>query len=432
MHSRSISRSLILCAVLAALPVVAQAQTSRVRGMNLQGDYIKDYTGMYTYTSSVASVGNLVYGEFGDLFFPAGTPGDRSVGAVLGNLWDGRYGTWGVHLRELTPALGQGDATQSPGAGALGSDPNTHTNESFDLMWGKKFGTTSVGFRLNRSFASAEGDLAAFDPALGPFTTLKFDIFSSAITAAAANLHRNILGFGGGLGFEVNPNTSAEVALLWQSRTYELVSPAGSLEEDGAGTYLIAGRAMWQWQPNVMVMPVVKWYSFDLSTKAPAPAGVADNSLKGWQAGAAGNWTLGQNDLFVLGATFAQNKVDQQEAVVAVPVAGFVTPADGKITESIMPSIFAALETHVNSWLTLRFGANKSVYENLKIEDRAASTTAKVKASPFSMSIGAGVKLGTLQLDAVLNDTFPQTLGGFFSNAPNYVAFNRVTATYPF
>jgi hypothetical protein len=48
------------------------------------------------------------------------------------------------------------------------------------------------------------------------------------------------------------------------------------------------------------------------------------------------------------------------------------------------------------------------------------------------MAIGAGVKLGTLQLDAVLNDSFPQTLGGFFSNTSEYVAFNRVTATYSF
>src|SRR5881296_3786800 len=115
MHSRWILRSLALLAVLTlALPVAALAQTSRVEGMSLQGDYIKDYTGIYTYTSGVSNVGNLVYGELGTA---TGTPGalfDRSVGAVLGNLWDGRYGTWAIHLRSQTPQLGQGDAVSQP------------------------------------------------------------------------------------------------------------------------------------------------------------------------------------------------------------------------------------------------------------------------------------------------------------------------------
>jgi len=43
------------------------------------------------------------------------------------------------------------------------------------------------------------------------------------------------------------------------------------------------------------------------------------------------------------------------------------------------------------------------------------------------------VKLGTLQLDAVVNNEFPQTLGGMFSNIPvGFVAFPKVTATYAF
>src|SRR6185436_4764951 len=133
-----------------ALPVVASAQMSRVEGMAVQGDYIKDWSGIFTYTSQVANVGNLVYAELGNVNFPPVTF-DRSVGAVIGNLWDGRLGTWAIHLREQTPQLGQGDASSGSGPGAFGSDPNTNTSESFDIMWGKKFGTTSFGLRVNRS-----------------------------------------------------------------------------------------------------------------------------------------------------------------------------------------------------------------------------------------------------------------------------------------
>ena len=61
----SVRKSIVLGAAMLALPVLGHAQTSRVEGMSLQGDYIKDYTGIYTYPSGVSSVGNLVYGELG-------------------------------------------------------------------------------------------------------------------------------------------------------------------------------------------------------------------------------------------------------------------------------------------------------------------------------------------------------------------------------
>src|SRR5262247_1803479 len=89
---------LVLSAVLLALPVVASAQMSRVEGMAIQGDFVKDWSGMFTYTSQVANVGNLVYGELGNVSSPP-TTFDRGVGAVIGNLWEGRLGTWAIHIR---------------------------------------------------------------------------------------------------------------------------------------------------------------------------------------------------------------------------------------------------------------------------------------------------------------------------------------------
>ena len=162
MRSSWMLRSLVMVTlIMLALPVVAFGQTSRVEGMALQGDYIKDYTGIYTYTSLVSGVGNLVYGELGntDLSFSGFTPLDRSVGAVLGNIWDGRYGTWGIHLRQFTPALGQGDIVSQPNPGVEGFDPNFNSNESIDLMWGKKAGTTSYGLRFSRSYFKSVDEL---------------------------------------------------------------------------------------------------------------------------------------------------------------------------------------------------------------------------------------------------------------------------------
>lgn len=428
MSRRNTLRRVFMAAVaLAALPVIAQAQTSRVEGMSLPGDYIKDYTGIYTYTSGVVNVGNLVYGELGNAGLTNPNSGgpitaDRSVGAVLQNLFDGKLGTWAIHLREETPALGQGDNFSQPNIGNGGIDPNENTNESFDLMWGRKFGTTSLGLRLNRSFYRAKAE-----PLAGAETNFEYDVpIQGPANPAGANLGRNLWGLGGGLGFEMNANTNVEVSLLYQNRTFESNDGTTKVNDDGPSTYLVAVRAMYQWEPNVMLVPVFKYYSFDLSEKTSGPpAATFDNSLKGWQAGVAGNWTVGNNDLFVLGAAFAQNRVEQAEPVFAAPV-----PAVGKATETLAPEVFAALETHVNNWLTLRFGARKGAYDKVKFEPTGGGN-AEITSSPFQMNIGAGVKLGTLQLDAILANNFPQTLGWIGSGeAGTY--FPKVTATYSF
>jgi hypothetical protein len=346
---------------------------------------------------------------------------------VLGNLWDGRFGTWGLHLREETPALGQGDDLSQPGAGFGGLDPNVNLNESFDLMWAKKFGGTSLGLRLNRSHFENIGENIF---GAGVTTNLKFDPVGAALNDE--NFARNIMGFGGGVGFEMNPNSSIELGVLYQNRSFENRSepPVASYEDDGGTTYLFAGRMMWQWQPNVVVVPVVKYYSMDLSVKtiAGATTNTWENTFNGWQAGVAGNWTLGQNDLFVLGVTFAQNKLEQQLDFTGL------APDTAEITETLMPQVFAALETHVNPWLTLRFGAQKGAFHKLKIKSlEVGDEQIEVTGASFLMNLGAGVKLGTLQFDAVLANDIYQNLGYLTSgNSTPGGLFPKVTATYSF
>jgi hypothetical protein len=420
MHSRNVKRIFLGVVLLVALPVVAFAQTSRVEGMSIQGDYIKDYTAIYTYPSAITNVGNLVYGELGVAV--GGTPADRAIGAVMGDWWEGRYGVWGVHMRQFSPQLGQGDATSSPAPGQLGGDPNFNTSEQFDLMWGKKFGTTSFGLRLNRSFGELEMDN---DPlGLGNFSNLKFDF-----TQADPNLARNVLGVGAGLSWELGPSTNLDIAAQWQTRTFELKDTTGVTvaEDNGKTAYQVAARMWWQWEPNVMVVPVFKWYSYNLSTNFPAPGpGATDNTVKGWQIGAAGNWTVGSNDLFVLGLTFAQNKIEQESDIFGF---GF---ANGDITESFSPQIFAALETHVNNWLTLRFGGSKGAWYSFEVNDKSTPGSYTAHISPFAMSLGAGVKLGTLQLDGILNNQFAHNGLYFLSGNTTSPVFTKVSVTYPF
>ena len=119
-------------------------------------------------------------------------------------------------------------------------------------------------------------------------------------------------------------------------------------------------------------------------------------------------------------------------------LSGAFTSDTLKAKETASPQVFMALETQVDSWLTVRFGANKGVFHTYKVEGRSgvAGKTITLKNSPFSMNLGAGVKVGSLQFDAVLDNFFynnpaAQFLGNNNSNFfNNRYVFQKVSATY--
>ena len=388
MHKR-MTRILSALSMLAVIPAVAFASPGRVAGLNVPGDYIKDYTGIYTYVSGVSSVGNLVYVE--------PTSGNESMGAVLGNLFEGRMGTWGLHLRRFHPQLGQATSSDQFTTSNFFGDPNAN-GEALDLMWGRKMGNGSLGLRVNRSWFSVE---------------------DATGTIEGSNGGRNVWGFGAGYGWAMNENTDLELAGLYQNRSFDNPPVA----DDGGTTYELALRAMMKAGSSLMIMPVGKIYSFNLSTAdAVTPANNVDSKLTGWQLGLAGNWTLGTDDLFVLGAQFVGNK-------------GEVTPSGGatqSINETYYPNVFMALESHVNSWLTLRFGAQNALFYSVKSEGLLVNDPTTVKTHAFTYNMGAGVKLGSLQMDATLEPNFWNNPIANSWNNPTGQPFGRVSATYSF
>jgi hypothetical protein len=85
----------------------------------------------------------------------------------------------------------------------------------------------------------------------------------------------------------------------------------------------------------------------------------------------------------------------------------------------------------VNSWLTLRFGAQQGANQKTKTEP-IASGAASVKStfSDFAMSLGVGVKVGGMMFDAIADNDFYNRFTHLSSdNAPT---FSKVTATYAF
>lgn len=455
MSSRTVKWLILASVLLIAFPVVAGASTSRIAGMGVQGDYVKDYTNIFGYPSCVSGVGNLVYGEFGQVtdydynYSEYFQTEDRAVGAVLGNLFDGKYGTFGFHMREYSPALGFGfqpyvgynasendeyifgtgfetfDPVLDPNVpGRTGYTPywDNYGTEALDLMWGKKFDKMSLGLRLNRSAYKYTSNSTGEDVTYAGFE----------------HDDRNIFGFGVGFGYEHSATLQSELGILYQSRTYKFEYANGDVDEsDGGGAYLASARAMWQWQPNVLVVPVARIYSFNQDETYTPDGGTAvpDKMMQsGWQIGVAGNWTVSEKDLFVAGVTFASNVWDREGNPD-------VAADDYKWTESLMPTLFASLETKVNSWLTLRFGGRKGMFYSNKQEDVDSETDEAIESkesySPFQFFTGAGVKMGALQFDATMAQDFfhnPATYVTGSPNGQNYYSplFPKVTATYTF
>jgi len=370
MH-KLLSRIFAVVAFVAVVPVVAFASSSRVEGLGVPGDYVKDYSGINTYLSGVGSVGNLVWVN-------PGSDNSRGMGAVLQNLFEGRFGTWAINLHDAGNDLGAATYDGNP------FDSNTSTGEALDITWGRKMGNGSLGLRFNRSYNSTEN--------------------TGGTTTGNGNGDRNITGFGGGYGFALNSNTDAEVSVLYQNRSFN----NGTVKESGGSAYQVAGRAWVKSSSSLTLAPVVKIYSFDNSTVPVAAGGiVVKNKTTGWSAGLAGNWALGSDDLFILGTQFSSNKNE--------------TTVDAK--SSFMPDVFMGLESKVNPWLTLRFGAHNS------FQHRTENATTTVKDHQFSFNMGAGVKVGAFMFDATMSNGF---YNGPVNGVLNGNPFNRVSATYSF
>ncbi|MBI5170903.1 MAG: hypothetical protein HZA61_15545 [Candidatus Eisenbacteria bacterium] len=405
--NNGMKRFFAVAAVALMVPAVAAASTARISGLNVPGDYVKgDYTGMFTYMSEVNSVGNLAYVEAGSIYDDLG---DHGVGAVLPGLFDGKYGVWSFHLRQVHPALGQSWNYSPINSGYDGFDPN-YAGEAFDIIWGHKMGNGNLALRLNRSFQSYDD--------------------GTDVEEGDGNHGRNILGFGGGYGWDMNANTQVEIGALYQQRSFD--EGTNGYVDNGGTNLLVAARAFRKASGNLTLVPAVKFYSQDFSYTDTETNTNYDQKFNGWQAGLAGNWTVGSDDLLVFGAQFASNKSDYGDG--------------NEDTEMMMPNVFMALETHLNPWLSFRAGAQNAMFYSYT--EKFTGGEDKWKEHYFTFNLGTTVKLGNLTFDAVLDpaflqNPFAQLMGG--SNAFYYndyygyrgngynagnTAFPQVSATY--
>jgi hypothetical protein len=447
MSSKLSAKLLALALLVVALPSVAFASSTRIDGLGLQGDYVMDYNNVFTYPSLVTQYQNLVYGDLGNKNVlgtgdlnnfqdnnqnPRLNDRNRAMGAILGNLWGGKIGVWSVNFNENATAI-------SPALGAQYF--NRNANEALDLLWGWKMQKTSIGIRLNKSYSSLETlngtDISrpytGTGPSLGGGVNARQDF--NAIASQMGATDWNSLGVGAGATFDLGEgdkmkqlDVSAEGR--WLSFEQSDTTGAVKYEDNGGMSYALNARLHWEKEADFHLVPVVNYYHLNMGTKFTDRAGadsVRHNTVSGLNAGLAGNWKLRDSDWFWLGAAYEYSKLDFEQTNITVPTA----VGHNVYTYENIPNIFAALESSLWPWFTVRLGAGRPLYSKLKQEDKSATPNVATerKDSPLQYSVGVGFHFAKLDVDAMVNQDFAFT-GGWFASGQGETPFSKLSATY--
>jgi len=440
MFQRKLIAVLSVIALLAVTAGMGHASLSRVEGMGLSvpalSQLTDDYVNIYAYPSSVVRQNNLVLAELGnnpseseDAF----TPEDQSF-TLIRNF--PRFGVVAVQMKQSASNL------------YTGSD--NANNEWFDLIWGKAFTKMDFAVRLDVTNSSYEdnfnfgtaGTYKAKGNDGGSFNPYPFGSFDhNAIVDNAIEL--NTMGITPSISLHMANDNRLDIAATY--RTYDLnratsgaafVTPQ-KWEGTGGASYAILARyfmnksAASQWY-------VAGWYtnddlSWEVTGYTPTQRN-ADETYKSFGVGISNNMRVNDNNLLIWGLTAYQGKHaydrgDNNDGVAS----GETKSLEQKTT--VLPVLFAAVETQATSWLKVRIGATNMVNndeESFSDFDAPTNTdNVKIKFTDFNLSLGTGIRWNNLDVDMTLNEEFPFTGGNFLSGSEQ-AAFTRVSATYHF
>jgi len=141
---------------------------------------------------------------------------------------------------------------------------------------------------------------------------------------------------------------------------------------------------------------------------------------------------VNDNNLLVWGLSFWEAKHEYSRGDNQ---GGVFDIKEGMDKTTMLPVIFAGIETQATNWLKLRIGANNSImnYEQ-DLSDFAtpANSANSRRSSRASISRSApGIRFNNLDVDMTMNEGFPFS-GGYVLSGDQSTPLTRVSATYHF
>jgi hypothetical protein len=435
MFQRKLIVVLSVAVLLAMTAGVSQASWSRVEGMGLtvpaMSQFTDDYANMFAYPTSVVRQNNIVWAELGN------NPG----GGVNGVDTEDQAFT----LVRNFPRLGSiaFQMKQSALNSTVASD--NLNNEQLDIIWGKAFSSFDFAVRLDITNSSEEfTDSTPFgyeahgidfsgDPY--PFGAA---FFEDAIVGTGVEI--NTYGITPAIAIHMDNDDRFEAAATYRRYTLDRSdspAPGETWQDGGNASYSLNARAILHRGGTHTWYPAAWYVNDDLSwevTGVTPTARSADESYKQFGIGISDNMRVNSDNLLLWGVMFAQDKhsyerTDNNDAVAS----GATKTFEEKHT--MMPLVFAAIETQATSWLTVRIGASRGMLssrdEFTDFGAPAFTFTDKTRESEFNFSLGTGIKWNNLDVDMTLNEEFPLS-GGYILSGNEATPFTRVSATYHF
>jgi hypothetical protein len=318
-------------------------------------------------------------------------------------------------------------------------------NEQLDIIWGKAFSSFDFAVRLDITNSSEEfTDSTPFgyeahgidfsgDPY--PFGAA---FFEDAIVGTGVEI--NTYGITPAIAIHMDNDDRFEAAATYRRYTLDRSdspAPGETWQDGGNASYSLNARAILHRGGTHTWYPAAWYVNDDLSwevTGVTPTARSADESYKQFGIGISDNMRVNSDNLLLWGVMFAQDKhsyerTDNNDAVAS----GATKTFEEKHT--MMPLVFAAIETQATSWLTVRIGASRGMLssrdEFTDFGAPAFTFTDKTRESEFNFSLGTGIKWNNLDVDMTLNEEFPLS-GGYILSGNEATPFTRVSATYHF
>ena len=441
---------------------LAYASTTRVRSLGHMGDYISDDSNVYRWYSTLPSYANMVQAELGDR--------DDSDSQALSLNYscgdEGKYGTWRISLLEGAvdhPGLWSENPfiqmhTPTNGLWSFpsgGSDYNGAVDtpiNKFDVAWGYDVNedlAVGVAFTYSSWMYETTFDYTTEIGGDDYFRDDEMTSDNSFMTIGAGATWSNGEDMTADVQFTIGmASFEGEGTMITGRETVDTTTTSFALEDDNSMALDVAARFFYDWKEGVTVVPVVEYSQSeyvvavaegsDAFPRTSVEIDAYGTGLKTThlQVGVGLDIDVNQDNTLLFAVEYSQINYEYADMFLTFDTGmmDFEGEAvEGELKIKNMPTFRLALETAINSWLTTRIGATKSLQKTtdewtsvytedpFSGEDSEESGTEEYTSGAFNGEwfmgddfgwyLGVGFDVAEWTIDMELTDDTPFSMG---------------------
>jgi hypothetical protein len=290
--------------------------------------------------------------------------------------------------------------------------------DKFSLVYAHKFEKMRLGIMFNTMGASyKETNSEDYDPTYN------------------LELKTGIMSLTGGFSMDIGEGHELDLAVSYSHATFKWsdnsYDPATITTPDGGNSFGGTGRLMYKWNDQVTLIPAISFGTGSIGNKwsDSYPYGEKDSRTM-FNFGLGCNYKPNEKFELIsaLGLYYDREKYNYTYY--------YGTIDDNETySEFEMPYFLMGMDLNVKSWLNFRLGINKEL-ESLKGTYDSGELTGddiwKWTSAPFEYTLGAGIMLGDLQFDCMVNTDFLNNGPYWISGAETYTMFPQISIKYNF